>query len=123
MAEVSIDIMGDDDEFVVENPHGFDKRLTGCGLVIDMTHEQAESVFRALRPFFEDEQPAVQGGWRPIETAPTDGRQLILLLTPSRFPQVAFSNSWWTSGFSIECKPTHWMPIPDLPTVGDVVDD
>ena len=50
--------------------------------------------------------------WQPIETAPKDGRQLILLLTPSGFPQVAYSNTWWTAGFSVECKPTHWMPLP-----------
>lgn len=53
--------------------------------------------------------------WQPIETAPKSGRELILLLTPSRFPQVAFSNTWWTAGFSVECKPTHWMAIPPLP--------
>jgi len=51
-------------------------------------------------------------GWQPIETAPKDGRHLILLLTPSGFPQVAYSNTWWTAGFSVECKPTHWMPLP-----------
>lgn len=52
--------------------------------------------------------------WKPIETAPKDGRRLILILTPSKFPQIAYSNTWWTAGFSVE-KPTHWMPIPDLP--------
>jgi hypothetical protein len=54
-------------------------------------------------------------GWKPIESAPTKGRELILLLTPSRFPQVAYSNTWWTCGFSVENKPTHWMPLPELP--------
>jgi hypothetical protein len=54
--------------------------------------------------------------WQPIETAPKSGRDMILLLTQSRFPQVAFSNTWWTSGFSVECKPTHWMPLPPPPT-------
>lgn len=53
--------------------------------------------------------------WQPIETAPTLGRELILLLTPSRFPQVAYSNTWWSSGFSVENKPTHWMRIPPIP--------
>lgn len=53
--------------------------------------------------------------WRPIEIAPRAGREMILLLTPSRFPQVAFSNTWWTAGFSVENKPTHWLPIPPLP--------
>jgi hypothetical protein len=54
--------------------------------------------------------------WQPIETAPRQGRQMILLLTPSRFPQVAFANTWWTAGFSVENKPTHWMPLPALPS-------
>lgn len=54
--------------------------------------------------------------WQPIETAPRGGREMILLLTPSRFPQVAFSNTWWTAGFSVENKPTHWLPIPPLPS-------
>lgn len=53
--------------------------------------------------------------WKEIDSAPIDGRRLILLLTPSGFPQVAYSNTWWTAGFSVECKPTHWMPIPELP--------
>ena len=53
--------------------------------------------------------------WQPIETAPRKGRDFILLLTPSRFPQVAYSNTWWTSGFSVENKPTHWLPIPAPP--------
>ena len=53
--------------------------------------------------------------WQPISTAPKDGRELILLLTPSNWPQVAYSNTWWISGFSMENKPTHWMPLPKAP--------
>ncbi len=52
--------------------------------------------------------------WQPIETAPRAGRELILILTPSRFPQVAYSNTWWNGGFSVENKPTHWAPIPNI---------
>lgn len=55
--------------------------------------------------------------WQPIEAAPRHGRELILLLTPSKFPQVAYSNSWHTCGFSFESKPTHYMPIPPAPEV------
>jgi hypothetical protein len=53
-------------------------------------------------------------GWQPIETAQTTGREFILLLTPSKWPQIAYTNSWWTAGFSVENKPTHWMPIPPI---------
>lgn len=57
--------------------------------------------------------------WLPIESAPKDGRRLILLLTPSGWPQVAYSNTWWTSGFSVECKPTYWAPIAAAPGKGE----
>lgn len=49
--------------------------------------------------------------WRPISTAPKTGRERILLKTPySPDGVLAFSNTWWTAGFSVECKPTHWKP-------------
>jgi len=51
--------------------------------------------------------------WQPIETAPKTGRQPILLKTPySPDGCQAYSNTWWTAGFSAECKPTHWKPLP-----------
>lgn len=61
-----------------------------------------------------DHDPPAQ--WQSIETAPKGGRELILLLTPSRVPQLAYSDTWWTCGFSVENKPTHWMSIPELPS-------
>lgn len=65
------------------------------------------------------EPHGVEVAWQPIETAPKDGRRFILLLTPSGWPQVAYSNTWWTSGFSVENKPTHWMPLPAAPAQPD----
>lgn len=59
--------------------------------------------------------PVSEDRWQPIETAPKYGRELILILTPSGFPQVTYSNTWWIGGFSVECKPTHWMPLPKAP--------
>lgn len=54
--------------------------------------------------------------WQPINTAPKDGRQRILLKTPYDPDGVlAYSNTWWTSGFSVECNPTHWMLQPESP--------
>lgn len=92
-------------------PHEFKATPSGTNLLnaaqaTDMVRHMIEGL-HALPP---------QGdGWQDIASAPRKGRELILLLTPSRYPQLAYSNTWWTSGFSVENKPTHWMPIPPLP--------
>lgn len=53
--------------------------------------------------------------WRGISTAPKEGREKILLKTPHSPDGVpAYSNTWWTAGFSVECKPTHWKPITEI---------
>lgn len=54
--------------------------------------------------------------WRPIESAPTTGYELILVLTPSRIPRIALLNSWRYEGFFEGNKPTHWLPIPPPPS-------
>lgn len=70
-----------------------------------------------LDPAAAPAPPSGEDGWQPIETAPMDGREMILLLTPSGWPQVAWSNTWWTSGFSVECKPTHWHAIEQVSAI------
>lgn len=76
----------------------------------------ASELRETARQSTAESAPASAPEWQSIETAPKTGRELILLLTPSRFPQVAYSNTWWTSGFSVENKPTHWMPLPAAPS-------
>lgn len=56
--------------------------------------------------------------WRPISTAPTKGRRKIFLYVPGREPQLAYSDTWWTCGFSEECKPTHWKPASSKKIAG-----
>lgn len=54
--DITIDINGvDGEEFVVENPQGFDKLVRGYGLNIEMSDEQAFQLFRALRGYYEDD--------------------------------------------------------------------
>ena len=64
--------------------------------------------------------------WRPIETAPRDGAE-ILLLTPEGVIEGAWSSpmdEWevvWLDLHGCGCcssgtaQPTHWMPLPDPP--------
>jgi hypothetical protein len=58
MPHATIDITGHEDGLAVENRNGFDLTIVGCELELELTHEQAESLYLALRPFFCDEQPA-----------------------------------------------------------------
>lgn len=71
--------------------------------------------------------------WQPIETAPKDGRRLLLgwvdgqvtegfwrWKQPPGFPNYRWSDDWigWTR-VEFEDKginPTHWMPLPEPPT-------
>ena len=50
-------------------------------------------------------------GWLDIKDAPRDGRKQIYLWGPNyEGPILVWSNTWWTTGFSAETKPSHWMP-------------
>ncbi|WP_285301953.1 hypothetical protein [Stenotrophomonas maltophilia group sp. Smal13] len=56
MADVHIDISGEDGELSVVNPIAFDMQIAGCGLCIDMTHEQAAELYAQLGQFFGDDR-------------------------------------------------------------------
>jgi hypothetical protein len=57
--------------------------------------------------------------WQPIETAPKDGRRIWLadtknLVTGYWSQPVGAWRTDWLVGDAGD-KPTHWMPLPDLP--------
>jgi hypothetical protein len=70
--------------------------------------------------------------WQPIETAPKDGREVLLLGADGiRIASWSdrFRREMWDTGYASECdgdpieveRPTHWMPLPDPPRTGSSV--
>ncbi len=62
--------------------------------------------------------------WRPIETAPKDGRYIIIYggysggtVTMARWQEMQRKNSRWqsSSGHPVPREPTHWMSLPQAP--------
>lgn len=63
--------------------------------------------------------------WQPIQTAPKDGREILMFYTPAdgglRPPLVVawdtMGECWLAVGFEVEVlsEPTHWMPLPAAP--------
>ena len=62
------------------------------------------------------------GSWRPIESAPRDGTGILVKLPDSDMPHTAkfWRGSWTVAWDHSELKgwdaPTHWMPLPELPS-------
>lgn len=54
--------------------------------------------------------------WRPIETAPTDGTE-VLIYGPPRLVRIAASHGrgWYTLPGYWAVYPTHWQPRPEPP--------
>jgi hypothetical protein len=67
--------------------------------------------------------------WQPIETAPRDGKENVLLFDGKTVSaggwttdldagaeyegQLGMFGWWWIEGG--DCAPTHWMPLPEPP--------
>lgn len=78
-----------------------------------------------------DYAPETSGGWRPIETAPKSrsdagrDRHYVLVVypgyrdgKPDPFVLMAYQDSlgWDTGSWRLHETPTHWMPLPELPS-------
>lgn len=57
--------------------------------------------------------------WQPIETAPKDGKSVLVLRTGDLWPGVAFlsgRNRWhWSTSGAWAGQPSYWMPLPAAP--------
>lgn len=76
----------------------------------DMRIEELLSAVKQLR---EDRQ------WQPIETAPRDGRPILLMkngeLFTARYIDGEYGHGWCTPDGNEIFHPTYWMPSPDVP--------
>jgi len=59
--------------------------------------------------------------WQPIETAPGDGRRMLLAGTAEGFSWLTIGSfdtarDAWVSDVNLRLRePTHWMPLPEPP--------
>jgi len=69
--------------------------------------------------------------WQPIETAPKDGTRIIVAKQSGYVMAWASSAYWfdrekysgWTDGVDTLATPTHWMPLPAPPGIGEYIED
>jgi len=54
--------------------------------------------------------------WQPIETAPRDGKRVLLYNWAYGAGSGHYDKGWWQHFcLSQHYEPTHWMPLPDPP--------
>lgn len=57
--------------------------------------------------------------WQPIETAPKEGKELILLWVPAMgFGLMKWNGIWDDRVYNCD-GPTHWMPLPPAPEASE----
>jgi hypothetical protein len=76
-------------------------------------------------PALLDRLEAAERGWQPIETAPLDMTEVLVLIRPKVIRLGwYFAPSSRTKGWRDEnnrpINPTHWCPLPDAPAIREV---
>ena len=74
--------------------------------------------------------------WQPIETAPKDHTNILLAYRVEHGDELWVGNGYYETGLMSDgiyvgwmcedmenCIPTHWMPLPDPPALGEKKDD
>lgn len=64
--------------------------------------------------------PTIPEGWQPIETAPKDGRHVLVRLINGEVFRASFHRSgWWVATDLGHVNAKHWMPLPAAPKPED----
>ncbi len=71
------------------------------------------------------------GAWQPIETAPRDGRRVLVWIADKTYTGPAFAKLWFYStdgrlgggaeGYNGDWNITHWMPLPPPPQAPNAI--
>ena len=106
-------------------------------VLIDTLMDKHEAEVAALKAEVErlnelaNDPYRLSKGWRPIETAPMDGTDILCWCVEPEFEgeenprteqrvcffsQMQEDYSCWMSHYGYEQRPTHWMPLPQPPT-------
>lgn len=78
----------------------------------------ADAFLCALAVAYDAGRLVVDEGWRPIETAPKDGRVVLGYWAEDRVETIQFKsgNFVYSYDWEDECDgPTHWRPLPAPP--------
>ena len=96
---------------------------------IDTSPERVHETSKSVQVAQPASVPAAVSGWKPIESAPTDGTFYLACDNESRwvenFPDGHYAGTWhWSDSrqqwrghsHDDDREATHWMPIPPAPT-------
>lgn len=116
---------------ISEEAYNIIQQLRGAYYLVDIGHTDrmnvaGDALASASEYIATLEAKAAAAEWRPIESAPKDGRQCLLYYGPGECAAGVYSRSdnWWDTGNERQDPyraPTHWMPLPATPTTGAAV--
>jgi len=95
--------------------------------LVHISKEDAALIVAAINhlPALLDRLEAAERGWQPIETAPLDMTEVLVLIRPKVIRLGwYFAPSSRTKGWRDEnnrpINPTHWRPLPDAPAIREL---
>lgn len=103
------------------------KRVNGAWITADISSKRGEDIARrwikkmqalGTKATSTPAAPATPPAWRPIETAPRDGTEILAVCLPLGIRHLFWNDAWFLVGAPLDhYRPTHWLPLSALPAV------